>query len=164
MVDKLTPEQRRRCMQHNKSKGTQPELMLSHELWHRGIRYRRNVRSVPGSPDICFKALKVAVFVDGDFWHGRDWEHTQHRIQSNRDFWFAKIQRNMERDRRVDDRLNKMGWQVIRIWEGDVRKSPSASADLVEAALRQRQLQHLHRIYSFDTQYEYNYAAEPDED
>ena len=73
----LTPEQRRRCMQANRSTGTKPERMLAQELWHRGYRYRTNVRGIPGTPDICFMNRKVAVFVDGDFWHGRDchWYH-----------------------------------------------------------------------------------------
>ncbi|MBQ9864289.1 MAG: DNA mismatch endonuclease Vsr [Bacteroidales bacterium] len=114
MTDRLTPEQRRRCMQANRSNGTQPERMLARELWRRGLRYRKNMRSVPGSPDICFKGRKVAVFVDGEFWHGRDWKDKRQRIQSNRDFWYAKIERNMVRDKRVDLRLKTLGWTVLR--------------------------------------------------
>ena len=154
MTDHLTPEQRRRCMQGNRSSGTKPERMLARELWRRGYRYRKNVRTVPGSPDICFKRRKVAVFVDGEFWHGRNWQHERQRIKSNRDFWYTKIERNMARDSRVNQRLHAMGWTVLRFWESEVRKHLSDCADRVEEALRQQQLQHLHRVYEYDTQYD----------
>lgn len=154
MTDHLTPEQRRRCMQANRSRDTKPEQMLAHELWRRGFRYRKNVRGVPGSPDICFKSKKVAVFVDGDFWHGKNWEVQKQRIKSNRDFWYAKIERNQARDRRVNQRLATMGWRVLRFWETEVRKHLSCCADQVEEVLREEQLNHLHRVYHYDTQYD----------
>ena len=148
-------------MQGNRSSGTKPERMLARELWRRGYRYRKNVRTVTGSPDICFKSRKVAVFVDGEFWHGRNWQQERHRIKSNRDFWYAKIERNMVRDKRVDHRLKVMGWTVLRFWESDVRKHLVDCADRVEEALRRQQLQHLHRVYQYDTQYEsFDVAAE----
>lgn len=163
MTDRLTPQQRRRCMQSNRSTNTQPERMLARELWRRGYRYRKNVRSVPGSPDICFKNRKVAVFVDGEFWHGHNWQVTRQRIKSNRDFWYAKIERNMARDKRVNQRLKDMGWTVLRFWENDVRKRLHYCADMVEEALRHVQLQHLHNVYQFDTRYDdLNIAAEED--
>jgi len=163
MTDRLTPEQRRRCMQANRSKGTQPERMLARELWRRGYRYRKNVRTVPGSPDICFKSRKVAVFVDGEFWHGHNWQESRKRIKSNRDFWYAKIERNMTRDKNVDQRLHAMGWTVLRFWEDEVRKHLSQCADIVEDTLRQQQLHHLHHIYELDTRYDsLDIAAEDD--
>ena len=150
----LTPEQRRRCMQANRSTGTKPERMLARELWRRGYRYRKNVRSVPGTPDICFKSRKVAVFVDGDFWHGRDWERARQRIKSNREFWYAKIERNMARDLRTDQRLQARGWRVLRFWASEVMKHLSECADRVEEVLREEHIQHLHRVYQYDTQYD----------
>lgn len=141
-------------MQGNRSSGTKPERLLARELWRRGYRYRKNVRGVPGSPDICFKSRKVAVFVDGEFWHGRNWIQSRQRIKSNQDFWYAKIERNMARDRRVDNKLKMMGWKVLRFWETDIRKHLMLCADRVEAVLRQEQLQHLHRVYQYDTQYD----------
>ena len=150
----LTPEQRRRCMQANRSTGTKPERMLARELWRRGYRYRKNVRSVPGTPDICFKSRKVAVFVDGDFWHGRDWERARQRIKSNREFWYAKIERNMARDLRTDQRLQVRGWRVLRFWASEVMKHLSECADRVEEVLREEQIHRLHRIYQYDTQYD----------
>lgn len=163
MTDHLTPEQRRRCMQANRSRGTKPEQLLCHELWRRGYRYRKNVRSVPGSPDICFKSRKVAVFVDGEFWHGRDWESQRLRIKSNREFWYAKIERNKARDIRVNHRLRKLGWEVLRFWESEVRKNVGRCADQIEEVLRQKQLQHLHRVYQYDTQYDALDLAAEDE-
>lgn len=154
MTDHLTPEQRRRCMQAIRSRDTKPEQLLCHELWRRGYRYRKNVRSVPGSPDICFKSRKVAVFVDGEFWHGRDWAQNRHRIKTNQAFWYAKIERNIARDNRVNQRLDRMGWQVLRFWESEIRKHLSECADRVEEALREEQLRHLHRVYHYDTQYD----------
>lgn len=161
MTDRLSPDQRRRCMQANKSYGTKPEILLARELWRRGYRYRKNVRSVPGSPDICFKKQKVAVFVDGEFWHGRDWPKQQHRIKSHREYWYPKIERNMAHDQKVDIRLQRMGWEVLRFWESDVLKRLSLCADKVELVLRNNQIQHLHRVYQYDTQYDtMDYAAE----
>ncbi len=150
----LTPEQRRRCMQANRSTGTQPERMLARELWRRGYRYRKNVRGIPGTPDICFKSKKVAVFVDGDFWHGRDWTQARLRIKSNQEFWYRKIERNIARDQRVNQRLSARGWRVLRFWASDVMKHLAECADRVEAVLREEQIQHLHRIYQYDTQYD----------
>lgn len=150
----LTPEQRRRCMQANRSTGTKPERMLAQELWHRGYRYRKNVRGIPGTPDICFKSRKVAVFVDGDFWHGRDWLQARQRIKSNKEFWFNKIERNMARDRRTNQRLKARGWRVLRFWASDVMKHLVECANRVEEVLREEQIQHLHRVYQFDTQYD----------
>ena len=163
MVDHLTPEQRRRCMQANRSRDTKPEQMLARELWRRGYRYRRNVRGVPGSPDICFKSKKVAVFVDGDFWHGNNWEVQKQRIKTNRDFWYSKIERNQARDRRVNQRLTSMGWKVLRFWETDIKKHLSRCADQVEDVLREEQLQHLHRVYQYDTRFESQYIAAEEE-
>lgn len=163
MVDHLSPEQRRRCMQANRSRGTKPEQMLARELWRRGYRYRKNVRGVPGSPDICFKSKKVAVFVDGDFWHGNNWDVQKHRIKSNRDFWYAKIERNQARDHRVNQRLTAMGWRVLRFWETEIKKHLSHCADQVEEALREEQLQHLHRVYQYDTRFEAQFIAAEEE-
>ena len=145
MTDHLTPEQRRRCMQGNRSNGTQPERMLARELWRRGYRYRKNVR------------------VDGEFWHGRNWQQERQRIKSNRDFWYSKIERNMARDHRVNLRLRIMGWTVLRFWESEVRKHLSECADKVEEAIRERQLQHLHRVYEYDTKFESLDVAAEDE-
>lgn len=113
-MDKLTPEQRRKCMQANKSKGTKPELLLAKSMWQLGLRYRKNNKTVFGKPDFSFKKYKVAVFVDGEFWHGKDWEIRKADIKSNREFWIAKIERNIQRDEEVTGRLKAEGWTVFR--------------------------------------------------
>lgn len=167
MTDRLTLEQRRRCMQSNRGTGTLPEKMLAKELWRRGYRYRKNVRNVPGKPDICFRSQKVAVFVDGEFWHGRNWQVAQLRIKSRREYWWPKIEANIRRDIQVNARLQGLGWTVFRFWESDVRKHLYDCADKVETALRDRMLTHLHRVYDYDTRYDdliLDQAAEPDFD
>lgn len=164
MTDHLSPEQRHRCMRANRSKGTRPELRLGKELWRRGWHYRKNMKGVPGSPDLCFKGRKVAVFVDGEFWHGRNWDKSKLRIKSRREYWWPKIENNMARDARIDHQLAAMGWRVIRFWDSEVMKNVSGCADKVEELLRQEQLEHLHRIYTYDTRYEEppSLAAEED--
>ena len=153
MTDRLSPQQRRRCMQSNRSRGTKPEQLLAKELWRRGLRYRKNVRAIPGSPDFCFKALRIAVFVDGEFWHGRNWSQAKYRIQSRRDYWWPKIEHNMARDLRVNAQLADLGWTVIRFWDSEVRTDLPACADIVQEQLRQAQLARLHRQYAYDTRY-----------
>lgn len=160
MADRMTPEQRRRCMQANRAKDTQIERMLGRELWHRGLRYRKNDRTVAGSPDFSFKRRKLAVFCDGEFWHGRNWDESQHRIKSNQQYWRKKIEANQARDCRVNAALAAAGWRVLRFWESDIRKRLTACADEVEAAWRQTELNRLHRAYARDTRYEELLAAE----
>ena len=115
-MDKLTKEQRRKNMQAVKSKGSKIETLLAKELWKRGHRYRRNNKTVFGKPDLSFKKYKIAIFVDSEFWHGKDWEERKKDHKSNEDFWHKKIERNIERDKEVNDFLLKTGWQVLRFW------------------------------------------------
>lgn len=136
LADSLTPEQRRRCMQANKAKDTSIEVLLRKELFKRGRRYRIHVSQLPGRPDIVFPRLKVAVFVDGDFWHGFRLPEWQHKLS---DYWVQKINRNRKRDARNHRKLRSMGWKVIRIWEHELRGHVSETADRVEAALNSRE-------------------------
>lgn len=107
-----------KIMSHIHGKDTKPELKLRKALWHKGIRYRKNVRTLPGIPDIVIMRCKIAIFVDGDFWHGREIE----RIKSNRDYWIPKLKRNQARDKEVNDQLTERGWLVLRFWESDLKK------------------------------------------
>ena len=127
-MDKLTPEQRRKCMQASKNKGTKPEVLLGQALWSLGLRYRRNDKNIFGKPGFSFKKYKVAVFVDGEFWHGKDWEIRKNDIKSNQAFWIAKIERNMARDREVAEMLLKSGWKILRFWGKEVVKEPLIKA------------------------------------
>ncbi len=97
--------------------------MLAKALWHRGVRYRLNYKALPGSPDIAITKFRIAVFVDGEFWHGFDWDNRKAKLKSNRDYWIAKIEENIDRDYRNNALLEDMGWIVLHFWEKDVLKN-----------------------------------------
>jgi DNA mismatch endonuclease (patch repair protein) len=121
-MDRHTPEQRSKNMSAIKSKGTKDEVRLAKALWHLGYRYRKNDKTVFGKPDLTFKKYKIAVFVDSEFFHGKDWETEVQRIKSNTEFWQKKIERNIQRDIEVNEYLTAQGWKVIRFWSGKVEK------------------------------------------
>jgi len=135
-MDRLTPEQRHKNMQAVKSKDSRIELLLRQELWSRGLRYRKNAKSVFGHPDIVFIGKKVAVFCDSEFWHGFDWENRKKDIKSNKDFWISKIERNMARDKEVNEHLQSYGWTVLRFWGKQIEKDTAGCADLIEKEVR----------------------------
>lgn len=117
MADKMTPSQRHYCMSRIRGKATKPELLVRHWLWSHGYRYRLNVKSVPGKPDIVLRKYRTAIFVNGCFWHGHEGCSLYSVPKSNTDFWIAKVQRNRERDQQEYKALHDAGWQVIVIWE-----------------------------------------------
>ena len=119
-----TTAKRSILMSKIRSINTRPELLLRKSLWARGIRYNINVNALPGSPDIVIKKARLAVFVDGEFWHGYNWEEKKKRIKANRKFWIPKIQRNMQRDNENNLMLKKLGYEVLRFWEHQVKKQP----------------------------------------
>ena len=108
----------------NKGKGTGPEILFGRLLWNAGIRYRKNDRTVFGTPDFVIKNMKIAIFCDGEFWHGRNWESRKKDHKSNCEFWYAKIERNIQRDKEVNERLEAEGWQVFRFWETEITHEP----------------------------------------
>ena len=122
-MDVHTPEQRSKNMRAIKATGTKDEVRLAKALWHLGYRYRKNDKSVFGKPDLTFKNHKVAIFVDSEFFHGKDWETQKLRIQSNQEFWHKKIGRNIERDKEVNDYLTNNGWTVLRFWSKEVKNN-----------------------------------------
>lgn len=136
---KKTPEQISYNMRQVKNKDSTIEITLRKELWKRGIRYRKNVSKVFGKPDLAFIGKKVAVFCDSEFWHGYDWENKQKEIKSRREFWIPKIERNMARDREVNERLESEGWVVLRFWGKEIKKDVSACAEIIENTLEARQ-------------------------
>lgn len=121
-MDKLTKEQRRKNMQAVKSKGSKIETALAKALWAKGYRYRKNDKSVFGKPDLTFKRLKIAIFVDSEFWHGKDWETRRHEHKSNLEFWHTKIGKNIKRDKKVNSVLDNDGWIVLRFWGKEIQK------------------------------------------
>lgn len=135
---KKTKEQISYNMRQVKNKDSAIELALRKELWSRGLRYRKNVKTVYGKPDIAFIGKKVAVFCDSEFWHGYAWEITQDDFQSKRDFWIPKIERNIQRDKEVNEKLRSEGWIVLRFWGREIKRDPGACADLIESVLFDR--------------------------
>jgi len=130
--DTRTDEEKRSyTMSRIRSKATSIEIRLQKALWHRGVRYRKNYRKIPGAPDIAIVNYKIAIFCDGDFWHGKDWEQKKARLNNNREYWISKIERNMERDKRFSQELIDMGWQVVRFWESDIKADVEACVDIV---------------------------------
>lgn len=137
-MDRHTPEQRKKNMRAIKSSGTKIEKILEKELWARGLRYRKNVKSVIGKPDIVFLRDKIAVFCDSEFWHGFNWEERKKDFKSHQEFWIPKIERNMERDKEVTKELKEQGWIVLRFWGKDILKNTTECADIVERTIRLR--------------------------
>jgi DNA mismatch endonuclease (patch repair protein) len=127
-----------------KSKNTRPEISLRKALWIRGMRYRVNVRTLPGKPDIVFTRAKIVVFCDGDFWHGHNWairglSSFEDELARYSQFWKDKISGNVERDIKNTARLEAEGWIVIRIWESDIKNDVSKCASTI-IEIHQRQL------------------------
>lgn len=122
-MDKLNKEQRRKNMQAVKAAGSKIEITLAKALWKKGYRYRKNNRTVFGKPDLTFKKYKIAVFVDSEFWHGKNWKTRKHDHKSNQDFWHKKIEKNIQRDNTVNQRLIADGWKVLRFWGMQINKN-----------------------------------------
>ena len=118
----MTPEQRFKCMSHNRARNTGPELLLRHALWHRGFRYRVNDKRLPGSPDIVLAKYRSVIFVHGCFWHGHKGCKKYTVPKTNTEFWEAKVARNQERDQEVWRKLEAKGWSVIIVWECQLKK------------------------------------------
>lgn len=122
MSDRLSPQQRHKCMSHIHSKATKPELVVRKWLWAHGYRYRLNVKSVPGKPDIVMRKYRTAIFVNGCFWHG----HKDCKLfvlpKTNTEFWLNKIEYNRARDQKNCDTLVNAGWQVIVLWQCQLAK------------------------------------------
>lgn len=127
-----TKEQVRYNMQHVKCKNSEIEKMLRNALWQKGLRYRKNVKSVFGHPDIAFIGKKIAVFCDSEFWHGYDWENRKNDFKIRKDFWISKIERNMARDKEVNERLKADGWIVLRFWGREIKKNLDYCVFVVE--------------------------------
>lgn len=137
MADVLTKEQRRKNMQNIRSKDTKIEVLLRRALWQKGIRFRKNYKKLPGSPDIVLTKCKIAIFCDGEFFHGKDWEVLKPRLEksNNSEFWISKISRNRERDDEVNKQLLFQGWTVIRFWGNDIKKCTHECVKVVEEAI-----------------------------
>jgi len=133
-----TKEQISYNMRRVKAKDSDIEILLRKELWSRGLRYQKNVKTIIGKPDIVFKGKKIAVFCDSEFWHGYDWDNRKNDIKSRREFWIPKIERNMQRDEEVTEALTASGWIVLRFWGKEIKKNCEHCADIIQEAYRGR--------------------------
>ena len=124
----------------SRKRDTGCEIELRRAMWRLGLRSRLGGSGLPGRPDVVFPAARVAVFCDGDFWHGRRLDARLERLRSghNATYWIDKIRANVARDRRVDAELDALGWLVLRRWETDIRSDPSAAAAEVAEVVRER--------------------------
>ena len=122
-------------MQAVKGKDTSLERTMALLLQRKGRRPQRNVAYLPGKPDLAFGKFKVAVFVDGDFWHGWRFSQWRHKLG---DYWKAKIERNRTRDRRTFQKLRRMGWSVVRVWEHQLKRDPDGCVNRVEEAIKKQ--------------------------
>jgi len=133
-MDVHNPQQRSKNMAAIKSTATKEEVRLGKALWQAGFRYRKNNKTVFGKPDFTFKKYKVAVFVDSEFFHGKDFD-TKKKPVNNADFWLKKISRNIERDKEVNAFLQSQGWMVIRFWSRDVKKNLDSCVAVIQEAI-----------------------------
>ena len=131
-----------RTKKSNTRSDTKHEVRLRSELHRMGLRFRKNVSSLPGNPDIVFGKAGLVVFCDGDFWHGRDWAVMRRKLahNSNASYWLAKIAANRERDRLVTRTLTRLGWKVVRVWEKDILQDVNSIAREVAALVSNRLL------------------------
>lgn len=131
----VTSAERSERMRNIRGKNTKPELALRKRLYEEGYRYRINVKKLPGSPDIVLRKHMLVIFVDGEFWHGYNWEEKKKRIKDNRAFWIPKIERNMQRDRENEEKLKAMGFTILRFWEAEIKKDIQACVEKIKSVI-----------------------------
>ena len=124
-------------MRRIKPKNTNIERILGKAMWAEGLRYRKNCKDVFGKPDFCFKGKKIAVFCDSEFWHGKKFLEGE-RFKTNSDFWEAKVKRNIERDKEVNERLESEGWTVLRFWGRDIEKNTAVCLKKIKSEYQKR--------------------------
>ncbi len=132
-----TTEQTSYNMRKIRGKDTKIEVVLRKALWRKGYRYRKNYKAIPGCPDIALTKYKIAIFCDGEFFHGKDWEVLRPKLEKgkNPDYWIAKIQRNMDRDIEKDKELTHQGWTVLHFWGKDIIKKTDECMKAIEETI-----------------------------
>ncbi|MEO1030280.1 MAG: very short patch repair endonuclease [Bacteroidota bacterium] len=118
-----TTKKRSKIMGKIRAKNTKPELLFRKALWRKNVRYRADSKQLPGRPDVSIKKYKLAVFIDGAYWHGYNWDERKAKLKTNKDFWIPKIERNMQRDREVNQQLREMGYTVFRFWAHEIKNN-----------------------------------------
>lgn len=119
-----TTPKRSKIMSKIRGKNNKTEVAFRKMLWKAGYRYRINYKKLIGKPDIVLNKYKTIIFIDGEYWHGYNWEERKKKVKTNRGFWIPKIERNMQRDREVNAALKKLGYKVFRFWEKEIKKEP----------------------------------------
>lgn len=142
-MGRYTAEQTHRIMSAVKSKNTKPEILLRQALWKHNFRYRVNFKELPGKPDIAFTKAKIAIFCDGDFWHGHNWavrgmSSLEEELSTYSDFWREKILRNVKRDTEITKQLEERGWKVARFWESDIKKDVEKCVKEISLSYKER--------------------------
>jgi len=127
----ITTASRSYNMSRIKSKNTKSEVLFRKALWAKNIRFRIHAKGLPGKPDIVIKKYKLAIFIDGEFWHGYQWDSTKNKIKSNREFWISKIENNIRRDIANNNSLTEMGYTIFRFWSKDINKNLNACINQV---------------------------------
>ncbi|TDE55361.1 very short patch repair endonuclease [Flavobacterium sp. GT3P67] len=140
-MEKISKEQRSNIMRAIRSTNTKDEIRLAKALWHLGYRYRKNNRTIFGTPDLTFKKLKIAIFVDSEFFHGKDWETQKNRVKTNTEFWQKKIERNRQRDIEVNAYLESQNWKVLRFWSAEIEKNLEDCVIKIQSEIISRQNQ-----------------------
>lgn len=135
-----TPE-RSKIMGKIRGKNTKPELAFRKALWAAGYRYRIDYKKLIGKPDIVLNRYKTVIFIDGEFWHGHNWEERKDKIKTNREFWIPKIERNIQRDNEVNIALENLGFTIFRFWETDIKKNLDTCLQKVITSLRKDHLE-----------------------
>ena len=143
MIFVRDPKTTHKIMSAIRSKDTKPELILRRALWQRGFRYRVAVKTLPGKPDIVFTKAKIAIFCDGDFWHGHNWAlrgipSLDDELAGYSEYWQNKIRRNIDRDHKNTSKLENNGWIVLRFWESDIKKNTEKCVEEIILCYNQR--------------------------
>ena len=138
-MDNLKPDQRKKNMQHIRAKDTQIELILRKALWSEGIRYRKNYDKLAGKPDIAITKYRIAIFCDGEFFHGKDWDKLQLKLKNsnNSEYWIKKIGRNIERDQEIEREIRAEDWTVIRFWGKDIKSNTRECIAVIKEAIHE---------------------------
>ncbi len=134
MPDCFSKKKRSEVMSKIRSKNTKAELMVFRELRKRGVYFQKHYSKAPGKPDIALPRKKKAVFIDGDFWHGRNFEEMKYRLPN--EYWRPKIEKNIIRDKTNNEELKQKGWKIFRVWEGEVKKGFNETIDKIENFLK----------------------------
>lgn len=134
---KLDENSTSKNMKMIKSSNTSIEIKLRLALWHKGYRYRKNYKKLPGSPDIALTKYKIAIFCDSEFFHGKNWKTLKQRLKAgkNPDYWIKKIERNQERDQRKDKELLSLGWTILHFWGNDILKHTEECIKTIEETI-----------------------------